>query len=347
MSERTSAVFFTGSSVVWGAELSLLTIAAHTPSQCRLVASNPDLIDAWARSVGDSGRRVRARGGRVSRLFGFVPAAVAAIWRRETVVVFDFYLLPLFALLRPLAVVRGARIVVDVHDAVAANPRRRPYFMLMRFTDLAVCVSEYIANQVQGARKTVVYRPVEVPARSDEPATSGVVGVVGQIAPDKSTDLAIRAAAAAGARVVVRGAATEDNQRYLEQVLAVGEQELGTRFAYEGRVPRERVMDGIDVLAVTNADEPFGRVAAEAQLAGVVVVGPSSGGIAEIVEDGVTGYTYPAGDFAALSRKLEQAIQAPQTLRDHARDFAVSAFDPVSQSLLYMRTVLGAPHVDA
>lgn len=342
MTDEKRVVFFTGSSVVWGAELSLLTLAANSDERVHLVTSNASLADAWRDSVGSGVELVKARSGRVSRLIGFTWRAARAAWDRETVVIFDFYLLPLFALLRPMFTFRGGRIVVDVHDAVRANPRRRPYFFLMRATDLAICISEYIATQVDGVEKTVIYRPVESTQSGDQAPGTGVVGIVGQISPDKGTDLAVRAAAAAGAsKVVLRGSATDENQPYLQDVLQTAESKLGGRFTFEGRVPRDQTMSSIDVLALTNADEPFGRVAAEAQLAGVIVVGPDAGGIAEIVQDGVTGYSYPSGNVAAFAQALERAANAPQSIRDRARSFANRAFDPVLQSRSYMRSVLG------
>jgi glycosyltransferase involved in cell wall biosynthesis len=127
----------------------------------------------------------------------------------------------------------------------------------------------------------------------------------------------------------------------LQEVLLTAESELGSKFTFDGRVPRDQTMSAIDVLALTNADEPFGRVAAEAQLAGVVVVGPDAGGIAEIIEDGVTGYAYPSGDLAGFTQALERAATAPQSVRDRARAFANEAFDPALQSRSYMRSVFG------
>ncbi|MDY0830153.1 glycosyltransferase family 4 protein [Microbacterium sp. BG28] len=342
MTKERRAVFFTGSSVVWGAELSLLTLAANSDVRVHLVTSNPPLANAWRASVGPSVEVVKARSGRLSRMLGFVGSAARAAWNRETVIVFDFYLLPLFALLRPIFTLRGGRIVVDVHDAVRTNPRRRPYFFLMRVCDLAICISEYIADQVDAVEKAVIYRPVESAQAGVEPPGTGIVGIVGQISPDKGTEFAVRAAAAAGvSHVVLRGLATEANQPYLEEVLRTAEHELGAKFTFEGRVPREQTMSAIDVLALTNADEPFGRVAAEAQLAGVVVVGPNEGGIAEIVQDGITGYAYPSGDLAAFAQALTRAANAPQSVRDRARAFANHAFDPVLQSRSYMRSALG------
>lgn len=50
--------------------------------------------------------------------------------------------------------------------------------------------------------------------------------------------------------------------------------------------------------------EPFGLVALEAIFRGVPVIVPATGGLAEIVEHGVTGLVYERGDIEALSRSM-------------------------------------------
>lgn len=338
----TRVTFFTGSSVVWGAEMSLLTIAEHSGNDVHLVTSHLPLAEEWTKRVNEHALTVRAPSGRVARILGFVRTALRSAWRGDSIIVFDFYLLPLFALLRPIIRMRGGHLIVDVHDAVDQNPRRAPYFWLMRFCDGAICISQYIAGQVHGVRKFLVYRPVEAPVMADIGSYGGVVGIVGQISPDKATDLAIRAAAdvPSVAKVVVRGTASAHYTEYLEMILQLGHDLLGNRFVYEGRVDRSSTMTGLDVLATTNPAEPFGRVVAEGQLAGVIVVGPSSGGIAEIISDGVTGYVYNPRDRAALADAIERGIHAPAGMRDNARSAARAAFDPSAQAQQYLRKIL-------
>ncbi|MCM3697152.1 glycosyltransferase family 4 protein [Microbacterium oleivorans] len=337
-----SVAFFTGSSVIWGAELSLLTIATRAAGGSRLIASNNELVEIWRSQIGPA-KQVTLRHGRLRRLLSFLPNAIHSVWRGENIVVFDFYLMPLFAILRPLAILRGARIVIDVHDALIGHPKRKPYFWLMRFAHRAICISKYIASQVPTSDKVVVYRPVE-PASSGNDGSAGVVGIIGQISPRKGTAFAVEAAAAVDevAAVTVRGAAVDSDLDYLESVLRTGEELLDERFRFEGRVPRDRVMEDIDILVVTNAGEPFGRVVAEAQLSGVVVVGPAAGGTLELVEHGVTGLLYTPGDVDELSDLIRLAIRDANILRAKAREFASSAFDPRTRAEEYMDNVAGA-----
>lgn len=58
--------------------------------------------------------------------------------------------------------------------------------------------------------------------------------------------------------------------------------------------------------------EPFGRVAVEAFSQGTPVIATGIGGVADIVEDGVTGALFEPGDLNALTRHLADFIAKPQ-----------------------------------
>ena len=71
----------------------------------------------------------------------------------------------------------------------------------------------------------------------------------------------------------------------------------------------------MDVLAVPSRMEPFGRVAAEGQLAGVPVVAADAGGLPDAITDGVDGLLFPVGDVAALTAAVRRVLDEPD-LRD-------------------------------
>jgi glycosyltransferase involved in cell wall biosynthesis len=75
--------------------------------------------------------------------------------------------------------------------------------------------------------------------------------------------------------------------------------------------------------------EPFGNVAVEAMMRGTAVVASRAGGLAEIVEDNISGILVPPGDSAALAdallllfRKREMAEQ----MGKKGREIALSRF---------------------
>jgi D-inositol-3-phosphate glycosyltransferase len=69
--------------------------------------------------------------------------------------------------------------------------------------------------------------------------------------------------------------------------------------------------------------ESFGMVALEAMACGTPVVASQVGGLAYIVQDGITGYTVPFSDVKALAERLAELIKNPE-LRSQLGKQAVS-----------------------
>jgi glycosyltransferase involved in cell wall biosynthesis len=84
-------------------------------------------------------------------------------------------------------------------------------------------------------------------------------------------------------------------------------------------------------------NEAFGMAYLEAQAAGLPVAAFASGGVPEVVEDGVTGFLVPAGDTGALAaavavlltdaegRARMSAAARARVMRDHALGTAAAA----------------------
>lgn len=344
---RAPIVFFTGSPVIWGAELSLLSVAEHMNSPVELVASNRDLVEQWQQQVGGRARVVRAKSGRISRLAGFLSAALEESRNAGTIVVFDFYLLPLFVVLLPVLRKHRTRLVIDVHDCAHTSWRRRPYFWLTRFTDTAVCISEFVASQVRSRRVTVVRRPVDAVDEHIPSTGAPVFGTVGQVSREKKTIETLWAAhgVADSSSFVLRGTASPNHEDYGQQVRELGARLFGSRFRDEGRVPRRATMAGIDILILANPEEPFGRVAVEAQLAGTIVVGPASGGIGEVIHDGINGFTFaPEATSAQVAEKVREALRMWESNPRFAEEIKRSAklaYEPRARALQYAQALDG------
>lgn len=81
-----------------------------------------------------------------------------------------------------------------------------------------------------------------------------------------------------------------------------------------------------DAFLLTPREENFPSVALESLAAGTPVVGFATGGIPEIVEDGISGYLCPTGDTAALTRNISRLLSLDkmdmQSLRARCRQRA-------------------------
>lgn len=123
--------------------------------------------------------------------------------------------------------------------------------------------------------------------------------IAGRVSPEKGTDVAIRAAVAAGLRPLVVGGVYD--RAYRERAVAVPTREVE-------RWELWRLMAGSAVtLTPVGWDEPFGLVAAESQMAGCPVVGYRRGGLPEVVTEGIGGFLVDPGDFDALVAAVPRA----------------------------------------
>jgi glycosyltransferase involved in cell wall biosynthesis len=135
--------------------------------------------------------------------------------------------------------------------------------------------------------------------------------VAGRISPEKGTATAIEAARAAGLRPLVIGA-VYDTAYHHDRVAPL--LQPGELLPVQ---PRERLWRIMARAAVTlmpiEWEEPFGLVAAEAQVAGCPVVAYARGALPEVVEAGVSGVLVPAGDFGAFVAAIAEARNFERT----------------------------------
>jgi glycosyltransferase involved in cell wall biosynthesis len=151
------------------------------------------------------------------------------------------------------------------------------------------------------------------------PEVGAYAVIAGRVSPEKGTAHAIRAAHRAGLSPLVVGAVYD---------AAYHEREVGPLLAPGELLPvlrREllwRVMSRATVtLMPIEWDEPFGLVAAEAQIAGCPVVAYARGALAEVVDDGVGGLLVPPGDFEAFVAAIPRAAALDRArVRRSARD---------------------------
>jgi len=159
--------------------------------------------------------------------------------------------------------------------------------------------------------------------------------VAGRLVPEKGIDILVRAFARLASRhgqsslVVIGDGPERRNLTRLAHGLGVGE-----RVTFTGKLSPEATLASLRsawVVCVPSLwEEPFGMIAAEAQMYGVAVVASRCGGLAEIVADGETGYLVPPGDPESLASRLDLLFSDPALayalgVRGHAR--AAAMFD--------------------
>ncbi len=125
--------------------------------------------------------------------------------------------------------------------------------------------------------------------------------VAGRISPEKGIEDALVAARKAG--LPVRVAGSPYDPKYVVDLEAV---EL------LGSLPRERLRAVMARSAVTICavrwDEPFGLVAAEAQMAGCPVAAYRRGAMPEVIEEGVSGFLAEPDDVAGLGSAITRCL---------------------------------------
>jgi len=107
-----------------------------------------------------------------------------------------------------------------------------------------------------------------------------------------------------------------------------------------------------EVLVMPSHYESFGMVALEAMACGTPVVASQVGGLAFLIQDGVTGFVVPDGNPTLLADRLEQLIRDPQLrqrLGQQAADYARQyAWEKIAQRMLqvYQEELAQSPRPD-
>lgn len=124
-----------------------------------------------------------------------------------------------------------------------------------------------------------------------------VVGVLGRLSPNKGQAELIRGLRGPlrerqGLRLVVAGGTDFEDPRFSADLRRLArDADLERQILFLGPVSDSvRFLDALDILVVPSQwEEPFGLVAAEGMARSLPVVATMSGGLVEVVEDGVTG----------------------------------------------------------
>jgi len=148
--------------------------------------------------------------------------------------------------------------------------------------------------------------------------------VAGRVSPEKGTAVAIQVARRAGFEPLLVGGVYDH---------AYWQREVRVATAAVARRELWRLMAGSAVTLLPVAwDEPFGLIAAEAQMAGCPVAGYRRGGLPEVVEEGVGGFLVEPEDEEAL---VEAAGLAAALDRAQVRASALRRLDVGRAAAVY------------
>ena len=145
--------------------------------------------------------------------------------------------------------------------------------------------------------------------------------VAGRISPEKGVEHAVAASRLAGLSVRLAGDAYDPDYH----VDLAGVEQVGA--AARDDLRRIMATSAVTVCAV-RWEEPFGMVAAEAQMAGCPVAAYRRGALPEVVEEGVSGFLAEPDDVADLARAIERCL-ALDRAGVRASALRRLAFDPV------------------
>ena len=203
----------------------------------------------------------------------------------------------------------------------------------LRETDRAFAsrVDRWIANSdVVAARiqryyereSEVVHPPVDVEAFAPQRERGDFWVYVGRLSAYKRADIAVRAFARLGLRLVVVG---EGRERAALETIA------RDNIAFAGHLGDAtlRQLLGAARGLIFPAEDDFGIVCVEALASGAPVVALAAGGAPEIVRDGIDGALVAMADadaFADAVLRVEQRTWDPHELRRSARRFDVPRF---------------------
>jgi glycosyltransferase involved in cell wall biosynthesis len=170
----------------------------------------------------------------------------------------------------------------------------------------------------------------ELAPRDELRASFGMNGATlafaGRLTPQKSLAVALEALAQLeDVELVIAGEG--DERGPLERRAA--ELGLGTRVRFLGAQPRDRVVElfrAADASILSSSWENFPHTVVEALAAGTPVLSTATGGVAEVVEDGVNGLLVPPGDAEAYAEMVRRFFADP-ALRERLRAAAAASVE--------------------
>jgi glycosyltransferase involved in cell wall biosynthesis len=202
---------------------------------------------------------------------------------------------------------------------VAIIPMSKAIRDLMIERGVAADNVRVIYDGMDPARFTPTRDPQELRRELGIAPDQPIIGMVGNVREWKGQEVVVRAM---GQLLKTRpklvclfvGKATPGDQHYVDRLHALMKEngsEANIKFlGYRPNVPD--FVNLMDVCVHASVEpEPFGMVVLEAMAMRKPMVGSRAGGVPEMIVEGVTGYTYPPGDWRELAARLDELLSDP------------------------------------
>jgi len=236
----------------------------------------------------------------------------------------------------PIRVQTEARLMQTVDCVVASTPAERTQMMWLYDADMRKI--KIIPPGVDTGRFHPL-PPDEARREIGVPCDQNMLLFVGRIEPLKGLETLIRAAGLLYQErqdiclMVIGGDPEVDESQDLARLKELGEElGVGDMVTFLGARDQDRLQfyySAAEVLVMPSNYESFGMVALEAMACGTPVIASEVGGLAYLVQDGVTGFHVPYRDPDELAGKISLLIKQP-SLRAEMSQAAVKhaqAFD--------------------
>ena len=137
-----------------------------------------------------------------------------------------------------------------------------------------------------------IYHGIPEKLLTPQPGTPSYLAVLGRIAPEKGVDRAIKIAIRCGIPLKIAAKVDRADQEYYEEIIRpLMDHPLIEYIGEIGDHEKSSFLSGaIGLLLPIDWPEPFGLVMIEAMACGTPVIAYNRGSVAEIVDDGLTGF---------------------------------------------------------
>lgn len=217
----------------------------------------------------------------------------------------------------------------------------------LKLADIVVGCSKWMAKYLErryGIKAVGIHNPIDYERFSKINKHGSSIVCIARFEKVKGLEILLKAIAKVvkdfpeTKMILVGGGSEEKSLRELAEKLSISKNVEFQPF----RPDVEKVLEDAAIFVLPSIYEPFGMAAAEALASGIPIVVSRTGGLREIVEENVNGFSFTIVDWRELSEKLLLLMQNPELRREISRKTRNSAkkFSPENIASKYFQIYL-------